>query len=217
MTKKSTNKAGDNAVTDYSFWVAMPTWTREEAIALMSGQDPDYPPNDATPHHERKKVERLLERGFEHGAFSNASRVSPEECLSAMASFGLSAPKPLVAAAKANKISIKNWQAECERKDAEIKRLQRSGVSNATAKPNEMTEPNVTALKKRIASLQVAFLGLAIAKCKLKRDWSHSSIATNITNAISESGLSLGKETVRTHLAEAIEAHGEDARFHGEP
>lgn len=201
---------------DYSFWVAMPTWTRKEAIALLSGHDPDSPSDNTTPDNERTKIARLLDRAFESGAFQNADRVTPEDCLSTMASFGLSAPKALVAAANANKTSIRNWRAECERKDVEIERLRRNIESNATIEKNTANKPNVTALKKKIGSLQTVLLGLSIAKFKLKRDWNNSSIATNIANAIQQSGLSLDKDTVRTHLAEAIETVGDRAKFHGE-
>ena len=216
MTKKSTNKAGSEAMPDYSFWVAMPTWTRDEAIALLSGHDPDTPPEDPTPNDKQTKIARLLERGFEAGAFPNANRVTPEECLSAMESFGLSVPAALSSAAKETKISIKNWQAECGRKEAEIERMRNGIESDTSVRTNEKKEANVTALKKRIASLQIIFLGVAIARYKLKRNWSHSNSVTNITNAISDSGLSLSDDAVRGHLAAAIEAHGEDAQFHGE-
>lgn len=216
MTKKSSKNDGNSAMPDYSFWVAMPTWTREEAIALLSGHDPDSPSNDIPPHNERTKIARLLDRAFESGSFPNADRVTPADCLSAMEGFGLSAPKAIIAAATANKISIKNWRAECERKDAEINHLRRNIESKTTNKKTTANEPNVTALKRKISSLQIALLGLSIAKFKLKRDWRNSSIATNIANAIRLSGLRLNEDTVRKHLAEAIEAVGEGAEFHGE-
>ena len=216
MTKKSTNKAGSKAMPDYSFWVAMPTWTRDEAIALLSGHDPDSPSDDVNSNDEKTKIARLLERAFEAGAFPNADRVTPEECLSAMESFGLSAPKALIVAATSNKISIKNWPAEYEKKDAEINRLRKGIESDTTVRTNEKKEANVTALKKIISSLRKALLGLAISKFKLERDWSHSSVVTNITNAIQQSGLNLDKDTVRTHLVDAIEAVGEEVQFHGE-
>ena len=216
MAKKTTSKTRTDSGPDYPFWVAMPTWTREEAIALLSGQNPDIPTEDITSSDVQKKIARLLERAFESGAFPNAIRVSPEDCLSAMESFGLSAPKALSAAASANEISIMNWRAECERKEAEIERLRRNIETEATIEKRATSKLNVTGLKKKIGSLQIALLGLSIAKFNLKRDWNNSSSATNIANAIHQSGLSLDKDTIRTHLAEAIEAVGDRAKFHGE-
>lgn len=216
MAKKTTSKTRTDSGPDYPFWVAMPTWTREEAIALLSGQDPDAPQEDIAPNGAQTKIARLLDRAFESGAFPNAVRVTPEDCLSAMASFGLPAPEALITSANANKISIRNWQAESNRKDAEIERLRKGIETDTSVRPNAKNEANVTALKKKIGSLQIAFLGISIAKCKLKRDWKNSSIATNIASAIRLSGLSLNEDTVRKHLVEAIEAVGEHAKFHGE-
>lgn len=216
MTKKSTNKTGNSATPDYAFWVAMPTWTREEAIALLSGQDPDSTPEDVTPNDKQAKIARLLDRAFESGAFPNANRVAPKDCLSAMESFGLSAPNALIAAANTNKISIKNWRAECEIKDAELERLRQIIERNSIAKRKVLKENNVTALKTKIKSLQKAFLGVAIDKFKLKREWKNTSAVKNIADSIDRSGLSLNEDTVRTRLADAIETVGKNAKFYGE-
>lgn len=216
MTKKLTNKAGNSAMLDYSFWVAMPTWTREEAIALLSGHDPDSPSDEALATDANKQIKRLIDRAFESGTFPNADRVTPKDCLSAMASFGLSAPKALVAAANASKISIRNWRAECERKDVELERLRQNIEKNGSAKKRVSKENDVTALKRKITSLQKAFLGISIDKFNLKREWKNTSAAKNISSSIGRSGLSLNEDTVRKHFADAIETVGKNAKFHGE-
>ena len=215
MAKKTTSKTRTDSGPDYPFWVAMPTWTREEAIALLSGHDPDSQSDHVTPTNEQATVVRLLDRAFESGAFPNAHRVAPEDCLSAMASFGLSAPKALIAAAKAKKVSIKNWRAEYERKEAELERLRQDIEKNAIARRRVSKENDITALKRKIKSLQKVFLGISIDKFNLKREWKNTSAAKNIAGSIDRSGLSLNEDTVRTHLADAILAVGKNAKFHG--
>jgi hypothetical protein len=216
MTKKMTKKAGKSTIPDYAFWAAMPAWTREEAIALLSGQDPDSSSGDIAPNDERTKVARLLGRAFESGAFPNADRIAPKDCLSAMESFGLCAPKALTSAAKDKKVSIKNWRRECETKDAEIVRLRQDIERTSIAKKRMSTENDITALKRKITTLQKVFLGISIDKFNLKREWKNSSAAKNIASSIDRSGLKLDEDTVRKHLTDAHKAVGRKAKFHGE-
>jgi hypothetical protein len=132
-----------------------------------------------------------------------------------MESCGLAIPKALAAAATSNSISIKNWRAEYERKEAELERLRQDIEKNAIAKRRVSKENDITALKRRIKSLQKVFLGISIDKFNLKREWKNTSAAKNIAGSIDRSGLSLNEDTVRTHLADAILAVGKNAKFHG--
>ena len=203
------NEAG--TAPDYDFWVTLPAWTREEAIALLAGRDPSRPHHAQTINEDARKIEFLIDRAFSFGVFPNAIQNSPCDYISTLTSSDFPIPPELLRAMNRKKIDLKNWKHECEQLRAENKRLAKlvSEQTNSTSAPNE----SVTGLKRRIGSLHVIVLGLAIDKFNLKKNWQSSSVAGNISSAITRAGLSLNEETVRKHLEEAVAAKGAKAKF----
>ena len=200
------------AVPDYDFWVAMPSWTQDEAIALLTGRDPANPNRHKPFNEDAQKLGLIIGRAFSFGVFPNAIQASPSDCVSIAQSSNVALPRELLTAFKNKKIDLKNWKAECDRLTAENARLAKlmQEAAQTKSKPIE----NVTSLKKKIGSLQIALLGVAIQKFRMKKDWQNSSVAKNIASSIAEAGLKLDEDTVRTHLIDAVAAKGKDAIFH---
>ncbi|MCB2114147.1 MAG: hypothetical protein KDD85_11450 [Parvularculaceae bacterium] len=209
--KMPSNVGNADTAPDYDFWVAMPSWTREEAIALLAGRDPARPHNAQTINEDTKKIELLIDRAFSFGVFPNAIQNSPRDYLSTIASSNVPIPPDLLSAMKRKKIDLRNWKLECEQLSAENKRLAKlvSEQANSASPPNE----NVTGLKRKIGSLQTMVLGIAIDKFNLKKNWQNSSVAGNISSAITRAGLSLSEDTIRKHLDETVAAKGAEAKF----
>ncbi len=140
MTQKETRSNG--AATDYAHWVQMPAWTREEAIALSIGLDPDVIDLEAMTElaqdSDLEKRRRLLVRAFESGVFPNADRVSPEDFLSWMKSNRLDVPKALTAATKAQGHALTNWRREHDKLKA---RTDAEEAKRALEKPSNRPGP----------------------------------------------------------------------------
>jgi len=210
--KKLAAEGGSEAAPDYDFWVTMPSWTREEAIALLTGRDPAKSNRHQPSNSNALKLGLLIERAFSFGVFPNAVQVSPNDCVSTALSSNVPLPRELLKAFKKKKIDLKNWKTECERLTAENERL--SKLAHETEQTKSKPSENVTSLKKKIGSLQIALLGVAIHKFRMKKDWQNSSVAKNIASSIAEAGLKLDEDTVRAHLIEAVATKGNDAIFY---
>jgi hypothetical protein len=203
--------ADSDKVPDYDFWVAMPSWKREEAIALLTGRDPTSPNHHQPSNQDAQKLELLIDRAFSFGVFPNSAQVSPSDCVSIAQSSNVPLPRELLKAFRKKKIDLKNWKSECDRLTAEKETLAKmaSDPTPSTITPKE----NVTGLKKKIGSLQILLLGVAIDKFNMKKDWQSSSVARNISSAITRAGLKLDEDTVRKHLDDAATAKGGKAKF----
>ncbi len=101
MTGKRTKVT--NSEPDYAHWSKMTVLTKSEAIALLLNIDPNsIDPEKPLPvkNEEAKKLQALLSRAFESGAFPNSIRISPEELVSWAASNQLQAPQGFMDALK---------------------------------------------------------------------------------------------------------------------
>ena len=186
---------------DFVNWSRESFWTAEEAIALFFGLEPDDVSWEALEQvvagsavagdisRLRKILNRAQSKGdlqgneypHNYAAWANLRRIEiPTALLDAIAEYGHAIP---------------NW----DERDALQKR--------ANAGLDERGNGAVTALKRKVSSLQKMCLGMALEKYQYRLDGKANSAATSIADALALRGLSLDRDTIRDHLAEARDAN----------
>jgi hypothetical protein len=198
MTQKQTQPNGGVAP-DYAHWVQVPAWTREEAIALSVGLNPDVidpgAMTELAQDSDAGKRSRLLMRGFEFGVFANSIRISPEDFLSWMKSNRLDVPKALIAAAKAQGHALTDWRREY---DALKARTDAEDAKRALEKPTNRPEPQFT-------SLYTIILGVAYGRHGYDPGAKRNAAPAAIVGEVEQAGLTISAETVLNILRTACE------------
>ena len=215
-----------NLPVDYADWARSAYWTGEQAVALSFGLDPDEIIWDrlaeqATLSPLAHQILRGLKRVKHSQNFGELpNNMPPHKFVEYLEFRKLAAPIQLFEAIKEFGRPIPDWRQRCSELQTLLIEAQQAAIgTEGTLAQCERANANQTCidrgqtlveietiagLKKRINSLQIMCLGMALHKYGLKSDGKPSSAATNIVKALATRGLSLSVDTVRDHLHEAL-------------
>jgi len=200
---------------DYAYWSKMTVLTKDEAIALLLGMESssvDLKEPLSLKNDEAKKLQKLLLRAFESGAFPNPARISPEELVSWATSNQLLVPKAFIDAVKKQGRPFTNWRLAYESVKAENVSLRKEAADTNAEKKILVRKDSVSGLKKEIKTLQKILLGVAVDKFHFDPHSNKTSVPTNIASAVFRVGLKITADTVRRHLTNAAEESSDEIR-----
>lgn len=187
---------------DYDFWMGMASWSKDDAIALAVGMDPDVADWRIHMSDDQNKRVRQIERAIITGVFPNSDLINPRDFLSEMMSNDYEFPKGLMAAAKARKVKIKNWKHAHDAVVAKFEVTSRSDVMSADAKSgSKLPTP-------RLESCYRIILGVACTRYGYDPKKNYNTATKKIFRDIEKSGIKITDETILSTLRKAYEEVG---------
>lgn len=189
MTENGEKSSGSDVTIDVAFWSRLPSWSPEEFEWLLLGLDPEKVDDDddfdQKPFSRRRKKIRWR---FDKFASKGNRHLSPREALSMAAKIRENFPPDLVEAIMA------------------VPSLPPTEEDQPGRTENPRAQ-EVTALKRRIASLQRIVLVMAVKGYGWKPT---GAPPPELIKAISDDfavlGMSMDASTIRKHLVQAREA-----------
>lgn len=210
-----TRSADDSQGPDYDYWSKRAYWPIEIATALLAGLDPETHLEDGklSPNctaGERRAYDRMFGHFQSHIGMSGLSgNPSPTEAIRWALHTKVDSPTALVDAVRKQGPTLIEIERELEQAKREVESLRAELSAKAAAAPKSET---VSGLKNEKRILQKLLLGMAALKFQFDPNKSSSSAPTNISIKLGNVGLHVTPETIRKHLAEAVEAVGDDLK-----
>ncbi len=212
MPKRSAN---ERQGPDYGYWSKRGYWPVEVATALLAGLDPDthledgkLSPNCAA--DERRAYDRMFGLFQSHiGMAGLSGNPTPTAAIRWALYTKVDPPTALVDAVRKQGPTLIEVERELEQAKREVESLRAELSAKAAAAPKSET---VSGLKNEQRILQKLLLGMAALKFQFDPKKAHCKAATNISEKLVEVGLSVTAETIRKHLAEAVEAVGDELK-----
>lgn len=193
------------AKADFNYWGKMPSWTTDEAVALLLDKDPrvvnwgNISPH-ATSMHKKpesfaKEYQDLRDLLIRKYGTNQHTVIAPSELIEWANSVALKAPEELQEMVLERGDQSKNWKTMYE------ELLQRNSECPSTIKNPQKTS---SAYTKELDSKNKIIAAIVKKHYRFDPNAKKNATTSNVHTAIIECGLSLDEGTILRHLKEAF-------------